>query len=184
MKVLCASASLPRHILERERKTIEALLQERRVTARFEIQEVASIGQGNMVFITARKGAAAAGFSSLGARGKPAEQVAEEAANSFLSFLDSGAAVDEHLGDQILPYLALGARALRGSWFRDFLASADQSLGGQSIYPLPAFLGGQGLGLGYVLLPSLDPALRRDRLRGGVSGWVNLACSCPAWRSS
>jgi len=107
VEVLCASASLPRHILERERKTIEALLQERRVTAHFEIQEVASIGQGNMVFITARKGPAAAGFSSLGAKGKPAEQVAEEAAHSFLSFLDSGAAVDEHLGDQILPYLAL-----------------------------------------------------------------------------
>ena len=60
-----------------------------------------------MVFIAARKGAASAGFSSLGARGKPAEQVAEEAVHSFLSFLDSGAAVDEHLGDQILPYLAL-----------------------------------------------------------------------------
>ena len=91
----------------RERKTVEALLQTRRVTARFEIQEVTSIGQGNMVFVAARKGQAIAGFSSLGARGKPAEQVAEEAVNSFLSFLDSGAAVDKHLGDQILPYLAL-----------------------------------------------------------------------------
>ena len=107
VKVLCASANLPRHILERERKTIEALLQERRVTARFEIQEVPSIGQGNLVFITARKGPAAAGFSSLGAKGKPAEQVAEETVQAFLSFLDSGAAVDEHLGDQLLLYLAL-----------------------------------------------------------------------------
>jgi RNA 3'-terminal phosphate cyclase (ATP) len=107
VKVLCASANLPRHILERESKTIEALLQERQVTVRFGIQEVPSIGQGNMVFITAWKGQAAAGFSSLGSKGKPAEQVAEEAANSFLAFLDSGAGVDEHLGDQILPYLAL-----------------------------------------------------------------------------
>jgi RNA 3'-phosphate cyclase len=107
VKVRCASANLPRHILERERKTIEALLQEQRVTARFEIQEVPSIGQGNMVFIAARKGRSAAGFSTLGARGKPAEQVAEEAGNSFLSFLDSGAAVDEHLGDQLLLYLAI-----------------------------------------------------------------------------
>ena len=105
--VLCASANLPRHILERERKTIEALLHKQRITGRFEIQEVPSIGQGNVVFIATRKGSAAAGFSSLGSKGKPAEQVAEEAVRAFSSFLNSGAAVDEHLGDQILPYLAL-----------------------------------------------------------------------------
>jgi RNA 3'-phosphate cyclase len=108
LNILCASSNLPDHILERERKRIEARLQPHGFKAHYEIQQGASIGQGNMVFIAARKGQAAAGFSSLGARGKPAEQVAEEAVNSFLSFLDSGAAVDEHLGDQILPYLAVG----------------------------------------------------------------------------
>jgi len=107
LNILCASSNLPDHILERERKRIEARLQPHGFKAHYEIQEGASIGQGNMVFIATRKGQAAAGFSSLGAKGKPAEQVAEEAVNSFLSFLDSGAAVDEHLGDQLLPYLAL-----------------------------------------------------------------------------
>jgi RNA 3'-terminal phosphate cyclase (ATP) len=110
VKVLCASSRLPGHILVREKTRIEVLLPERRFKTRYELLEGESIGPGNMVFISARKGPAAAGFSSLGARGKPAEQVAEEAANSFLSFLDSGAAVDEHLGDQILPYLALAPR--------------------------------------------------------------------------
>jgi RNA 3'-terminal phosphate cyclase (ATP) len=107
VRVLCASSRLPGHILERERKRIEVLLSERRFKTRYELTEGASFGPGNMVFIAARKGQATAGFSSLGARGKPAEQVAEEAVHSFLSFLDSCAAVDEHLGDQILPYLAL-----------------------------------------------------------------------------
>ena len=83
VKVLRASANLPRHIMERERKTIGALLQKRRVTTHFEIQEVPSIEQGNLVFIFARKGQAAAGFSSLGAKGKPAERVAEEAVQAF-----------------------------------------------------------------------------------------------------
>ena len=104
--VLCASSNLPRHILEREKYRIQEILPER-LKAQYELAEGVSIGQGNMVFIAAQKGPAAAGFSSLGARGKPAEQVAEEAVNSFFSFLNSGAAVDEHLGDQILPYLAL-----------------------------------------------------------------------------
>jgi RNA 3'-terminal phosphate cyclase (ATP) len=75
--------------------------------AQFELLEGKAIGQGNLVFIAARGGRATAGFSALGAKGKPAEQVAEEAARACLAFLDSGAAVDEHLGDQLLPYLAL-----------------------------------------------------------------------------
>jgi RNA 3'-terminal phosphate cyclase (ATP) len=48
-----------------------------------------------------------AGFTSLGRRGKRAEQVAEEAADSLLAFLESGASVEEHLADQLVPYLAL-----------------------------------------------------------------------------
>jgi RNA 3'-terminal phosphate cyclase (ATP) len=107
LNILCASSNLPGHILEREKNSIGARLQPQGFKAHYKIQEGASIGQGNMVFIATRKGPATAGFSSLGARGKPAEQVAEEAVNSFFSFLDSGAAVDEHLGDQLLPYLAL-----------------------------------------------------------------------------
>jgi RNA 3'-terminal phosphate cyclase (ATP) len=107
LKILCASSNLPFHILERERNRIEASLQPHGFKAHYEIQEGTSIGQGNIVFIAARKGRSVAGFSALGAKGKPAEQVAGEAVNSFLSFLDSGAAVDEHLGDQLLPYLAL-----------------------------------------------------------------------------
>jgi RNA 3'-terminal phosphate cyclase (ATP) len=107
VNVLCASSNLPGHIREREGKTIQVLLREQNFKTQYEFSEGASIGQGNIVFISARGGPAAAGFSSLGARGKPAEQVAEEAVKSFLSFLDSGAAMDEHLGDQLLPYLAL-----------------------------------------------------------------------------
>ncbi len=48
-----------------------------------------------------------AGYSALGERGKPAEQVGAEAAAQFLKFLDSGAAVDERLADQLLIYLAI-----------------------------------------------------------------------------
>jgi RNA 3'-terminal phosphate cyclase (ATP) len=106
LNILCASSNLPRHILEREKHRIQEILPER-LKVQYELSEGVSIGQGNMVLIAVRKGLAAAGFSSLGARGKPAEQVAEEAVNSLLTFLDSGAAVDEHSGDQLLPYLAL-----------------------------------------------------------------------------
>jgi RNA 3'-terminal phosphate cyclase len=51
-----------------------------------------------------------AGFSALGERGKPAEKVAREACLSLLEFLKTEAALEEHLADQILPFLALTKR--------------------------------------------------------------------------
>lgn len=44
---------------------------------------------------------------ALGERGKPAEKVGEEAANSLLQTIESGAAVDKHLSDQLLIFMAL-----------------------------------------------------------------------------
>ena len=49
----------------------------------------------------------AAGFTALGARGKPAEKVGQEAAADLVNFYTSGAPVDRHLADQIVLYLAL-----------------------------------------------------------------------------
>ena len=56
--------------------------------------------------VSPKGGDSVAGFSSLGARGKPAERVADEAADALLHFLDSKATIDHHLADQILIYLA------------------------------------------------------------------------------
>jgi RNA 3'-terminal phosphate cyclase (ATP) len=42
------------------------------------------------------------GFTGLGAKGKPAEKVADEAVYELLAFLDSGALCDKYLSDQIL----------------------------------------------------------------------------------
>ena len=47
------------------------------------------------------------GSSALGQRGKPAEEVGREAAKGLLTFVASGAAVDQHLADQLLLYAAL-----------------------------------------------------------------------------
>ncbi len=47
------------------------------------------------------------GSSSLGKRGKPAEQVGGEAARSLIKQLRTGRAIDRWLTDQLTPYLAL-----------------------------------------------------------------------------
>ncbi len=64
-------------------------------------------GQGTFVFLSAESEGAVAGFCALGARGKSAEKVGEEAADAFLDHAASGAALDPHLADQLVPYLAM-----------------------------------------------------------------------------
>ncbi|MGA2789668.1 MAG: RNA 3'-terminal phosphate cyclase [Candidatus Bathyarchaeia archaeon] len=47
------------------------------------------------------------GADSIGERGKPAERVGDEAASKLLKEFDSKAALDRHMGDMIIPYLAV-----------------------------------------------------------------------------
>ena len=60
-----------------------------------------------MVFLVAEFEQVRAGFTSLGRKGKPAETVAEEAVEEFLRYYESGAALDQHLADQLILPLAL-----------------------------------------------------------------------------
>jgi RNA 3'-phosphate cyclase len=46
-------------------------------------------------------------YTALGRLGKPAEEVADDAVDAMLAFLESGAVMDEHLADQILLPLSL-----------------------------------------------------------------------------
>ena len=47
------------------------------------------------------------GVNALGARGKPAAAVGKEAADAMISVLKSGAAVDNHSSDQLIPFMAM-----------------------------------------------------------------------------
>lgn len=51
------------------------------------------------------------GSDSLGERGKPSEKVGEEAAQSLVEAIESGATVDKHLSDQLLPFIALAGNS-------------------------------------------------------------------------
>lgn len=101
------AANLPSHIPQRMADRAAALLRDTGCPVRVEPLRLRATCPGAGVFLTARYEALSCGFGALGARGKPAETVAEEAAESLLSHLRSGAALDEHLGDQFLVPLAL-----------------------------------------------------------------------------
>lgn len=68
---------------------------------------------GSAVVLDAEYEHSRAGFAALGERGKPANDVGEEAAEAFEAFEAGDAAVDEHLADQLVPYLALAGGEVR-----------------------------------------------------------------------
>jgi RNA 3'-terminal phosphate cyclase (ATP) len=106
---LSASSNLPKHIRVRQERAALQSLRSNGVNARVDVVDAPSKGQGTVVFLWAESENAVAGFTSLGERGKPAEQVAEEAARELLDFLHSQAALDRHLADQMVLPLALAA---------------------------------------------------------------------------
>lgn len=62
---------------------------------------------GSVVTIRVDAGETAAGFDAYGAPGKAAEDVAYEAVDAARRWRESGAAVDAHLADQLMVFLAL-----------------------------------------------------------------------------
>jgi RNA 3'-terminal phosphate cyclase (ATP) len=105
-----AAGKLPRAIAVRQRDAALALLREglgEEVPVEIETATVPSRTPGTFLFLRGEWREATAGFCALGAPGKRAEAVGEEAARELLAHRAAGGALDPHLADQIVPYLAL-----------------------------------------------------------------------------
>ncbi len=104
---ISALSNLPGHIAERQKRQAEKVLKGEGFDARIQIVDAPSRGRGTALFLLAEFENGRAGFTSLGRKGKTAEKVAEEACAEFLEYYRSGAAVDQHLGDQFILPMAL-----------------------------------------------------------------------------
>ncbi len=103
-----AVSRLPRSIAERQRRRAEERLGSAGLPAQLTVEEDrTALGPGTLLFLAVP---GRAGFSALGRRGVPAEQVADEAVDQLLSWRASGAAIDVHLADQLVSFLALAPR--------------------------------------------------------------------------
>jgi RNA 3'-terminal phosphate cyclase (ATP) len=96
------AANLPAHIPQRMADRAQGLLAGLGAALEIEPLSVRAACAGAGIFLTAEYANLACGFNALGAPSKPSEQVAEEAAGALLFHHASGAALDRHLGDQIL----------------------------------------------------------------------------------
>ena len=104
---LSAGSRLPDHVRLRQARQLETRLRRAGIRADVAVMDVTALSPGSFAFLCAHGGSSAAGFSSLGERGKPAERVADEAADGLLVFLAAKAALEAHLADQLLIYLAM-----------------------------------------------------------------------------
>jgi RNA 3'-terminal phosphate cyclase (ATP) len=103
------TGELPEHVAERGKATIERYLKGVGRKAAFEIRRLPARGPGAAVLLAAECEGGHAGFTGLGARGKPMEEVAEEPCARFMAWWKSGAACDPHLADQLVLPMALAA---------------------------------------------------------------------------
>ena len=102
---LSAVSHLPRSIAERQQRRAAERLVAAGLSAEIAIEDAApAFGAGTLLFLAIR---GRAGFSALGRRGLPAEAVADAAVEPLLAHLSTGAAIDEHLADQLVPFCAL-----------------------------------------------------------------------------
>lgn len=100
-------SNLPKHVRVRQERAALQALRSSGVNARIDVVDAPAQGKGTAVFLWAECENAVAGFTSLGALGKPAEQVAEEAARDLLAYLKGDGALDRYLPDQLILPLAL-----------------------------------------------------------------------------
>jgi RNA 3'-terminal phosphate cyclase (ATP) len=105
LRALSAVSRLPRSIAERQGRRVEERLHAAGLHATIAIEEdTTAVSPGTLTFLSVP---GRAGFCALGRRGLPAERVADLAVDELLAWRATGAAVDDHLADQLVPILAL-----------------------------------------------------------------------------
>jgi RNA 3'-phosphate cyclase len=102
-----AVAGLPDHVARRQARRATFRMEQFGIVADIR-QEVWEGGPGSVLGLIVEADPAPALFFGLGARGKPAEAVADEAADQAIAYLRAGpAVVDAHSADQLVLPLAL-----------------------------------------------------------------------------
>lgn len=106
---ISTAGNLPGHIMRRQREQAERRLAGAGITCPVDIkeEEMPATGQGTMLLLCAEFERSQCCYYGLGAIGKRAEAVADEAVDGLLGFLKTDGVIDEHLADQLVLPLAL-----------------------------------------------------------------------------
>jgi RNA 3'-terminal phosphate cyclase (ATP) len=104
---ISAVSNLDSGIAERQRKQAIRHLSEINIIPEIDVVDVPSFGRGTMLLLIGEFENSQCCYFGLGAIGKRAEKVADEACDELEHFLETTAVIDEHLADQIILPLSL-----------------------------------------------------------------------------
>jgi RNA 3'-terminal phosphate cyclase (ATP) len=104
-----AVANLPTRIGQRQQRRAVERLESLGLAGRIERVQLEADSPGTVLFLHLQFEQGSAAFFGLGARGKPAERVADEAVDALAEYWRTEAPVDPHLADQLLLPAALCA---------------------------------------------------------------------------
>ncbi len=110
---LSGATNLPEHIIQRQASQARKRLKEAACPVSIEERLIPGNGKGTFLNLRAQFEDSQGCYDALGARGKPAERVADEASDSLLGFLQGAGAIDEHLADQLILPLSFASGVSR-----------------------------------------------------------------------
>lgn len=115
LKIVSRAANLPLSIAERQKsrlvEQLKTLLKDHSsLPISDSCEAVKASYPGTYLFLKADFENITAGFSALGAKGKPAEKVADELFEEFSDYFKQNEVADPHLADQILVFLSVSKK--------------------------------------------------------------------------
>jgi RNA 3'-terminal phosphate cyclase (ATP) len=111
LEIVSGAARLPGHVRNRQASRARVGVEAAGVRPSVQLVELEAFSPGSFVAVAAVFEKTRTLASALGARGKAAETVGEEAAAAFRFYLDRSGALDEHMADQLVLPLALARGA-------------------------------------------------------------------------
>jgi RNA 3'-phosphate cyclase len=110
VKLLSRCGRLPRHVAERQLRAASTLLEKSGIDVlEADLSEEQADSPGSSVLAYHVGSGTFLGSDSLGARGRPAEEVGRDAAERFAATARSGACLDSNLADMVLPLLSMAS---------------------------------------------------------------------------
>jgi RNA 3'-phosphate cyclase len=97
-----AVAGLPEGIARRQARRLSVRLKDQGVESHIPLEEWRAANPGTVAAVIFRQAPVPTLFFGLGERGKPAESVADDAADEAIRYRDAAAPVDPHSADQLL----------------------------------------------------------------------------------
>lgn len=111
VKGISHAVNLPEHVAIRQARSAEVLIKNAGFDIDIDIEHSdSSFGSGSGIVLWTDGTIPLAG-SSIGERGKKAEEVGRDAAKDLLDQLSGNSALDSYMGDQIIPYLFIAGNS-------------------------------------------------------------------------